>query len=423
MEGDTLTVDAVSNVTGGSVDLAAGVVTFTPDPNLCGNGAGGFDYTVGDGNGGSDGAHVTVDITCVNDAPVATDDAATGTEDTDVAIAGGDLTGNDTDTEGDALTVTDVSNAVGGSAHVAAGDVTFTPDENLCGTGAGSFDYTIDDGNDGTDTGHVVIDLTCVNDNPSAGTDTVTVAEDFGRQRRHRGHPRQRHRRRRRHGPRQRRLERHGRSVDLAAGVVTFTPTADGCGNGYGSFDYQTSDGNGGTANGHAEVNVTCVDDAPVATDDAKTGTEDTDVVLTGAFLTGNDTDIDTDQGDLTSRPSPTWSAARPPSTTATSRSPDRQPVRRRRGQLRLHGRRRQRRDRHRPRGDRPHVRQRCPDGRRRQRHGRRELGGGGLRRARQRHGRGRRHAHAGVRRHGHPASRRPARPRSTGTRSSSRRP
>ncbi len=300
IEGDTLTVDAISNVTGGSADLVAGVVTFTPDPNLCGNGAGGFDYTVGDGNGGSDIAHVTIDITCVNDAPVATDDAASGTEDTDVAIAGGDLTGNDTDTEGDALTVTDVSNAVGGSAHVAAGDVTFTPDENLCGTGAGSFDYTVDDGNGGTDTGHVVIDLTCVNDNPSAGTDTVTVAEDSAD-----------------NDVTEDILANDtdvdgdtvhvsdvsnatGGSVDLAAGVVTFTPTADGCGNGYGSFDYEISDGNGGTATGHAEVNVTCVDDAPVATDDAKTGTEDTDVVLTGAFLTGNDSDIDTDQGDLT---------------------------------------------------------------------------------------------------------------------------
>ena len=178
--------------------------------------------------------------------------------------------------------------------------MTFTPDENLCGTGAASFDYTVDDGNDGTDTGHVVIDLTCVNDNPSAGNDTVTVAEDSAD-----------------NDVTEDILANDtdvdgdtvhvsdvsnatGGSVDLAAGVVTFTPTADGCGNGYGSFDYEISDGNGGTANGHAEVNVTCVDDAPVATDDAKTGTEDTDVVLTGAFLTGNDTDIDTDQGDLT---------------------------------------------------------------------------------------------------------------------------
>ena len=286
---------------------------------------------------------------------------------------------------------------------MAAGDVTFTPDDNLCGTGAASFDYTVDDGNDGTDTGHVVIDLTCVNDNPSAGNDTVTVAEDSAD-----------------NDVTEDILANDtdvdgdtvhvsdvsnatGGSVDLAAGVVTFTPTADGCGNGYGSFDYEVSDGNGGTANGHAEVNVTCVDDAPVATDDAKTGTEDTDVVLTGAFLTGNDTDIDTDQGDLTV----TTIANLVGGTAAVNDGdvdvpPDRQPVRRRRGQLRLHGRRRQRRHRRRSRGHRPHVRQRRPHGRGRQRHGRRELGGGGLRRPRQRHRRRGRHAHAGVRRHGH---------------------
>ena len=36
------------------------------------------------------------------------------------------------------------------------GDVTFHPTANLCGNGAGSFDYTVDDGNGGSDTGHVV---------------------------------------------------------------------------------------------------------------------------------------------------------------------------------------------------------------------------------------------------------------------------
>ena len=300
VDGDALTVSAAWNATGGSVDLTDDVLTFTPDANLCGIAAAGFDYSVSDGNGGTDTAHVTIDVGCVNDAPVATDDAASGTEDTDVAIAGGDLTGNDSDIEGDTLTVTHVSNATGGSATVAAGDVTFTPDENLCGEGAGSFDYTVDDGNDGTDIGHVVVDLTCVNDNPSAGNGTVTVAEDSAD-----------------NDVTEDVLANDsdvdgdtvhvsdvsnatGGSVDLAAGVVTFTPDADACGNGYGSFDYEISDGNGGTADGHAEVNVTCVDDAPVATDDAKTGTEDTDVVLTGSFLTGNDTDTDTDQADLT---------------------------------------------------------------------------------------------------------------------------
>ena len=41
-----------------------------------------FDYDISDGNGGSDSASVTVDLTCDNDAPSADDDTVDGTEDT-----------------------------------------------------------------------------------------------------------------------------------------------------------------------------------------------------------------------------------------------------------------------------------------------------------------------------------------------------
>ncbi len=295
IEGDTLSVSGVSNATGGSVELDGDDITFTPDADLCGNGAGGFDYTISDGNGGSDGAHVTIDITCVNDAPVATDDNASGTEDTEVVVPSADLTSNDTDTEGDTLTVTGVSNATGGSVGLDAGDVTFTPDEDLCGNNVAGYDYTVDDGNDGTDTGHVTIDLTCVNDNPVAANDTVTVDEDSAD-----------------NDVTGDILDNDsdvdgdslavtdvsnatGGSVHLDAGVVTFTPDANGCGDGFGSFDYEISDGNGGTDTGHAEVNVTCDNDAPVANDDSADGTEDTDVVFNGDDLTGNDTDTEND--------------------------------------------------------------------------------------------------------------------------------
>ena len=44
----------------------------------------GFDYAISDGNGGIDTGHVTVDLACANDAPVAVDDTASGTEDVPV---------------------------------------------------------------------------------------------------------------------------------------------------------------------------------------------------------------------------------------------------------------------------------------------------------------------------------------------------
>ena len=42
-------------------------VTFTPAANDCGTDAASFDYDISDGNGGSDSASVTVDVTCLNE--------------------------------------------------------------------------------------------------------------------------------------------------------------------------------------------------------------------------------------------------------------------------------------------------------------------------------------------------------------------
>jgi hypothetical protein len=97
-DADPLTVTAVSNATGRAVSISAGSVHFVPAANLCGAGAGGFDYTVSDGRGGSDLGHVTVNIACVDDPPAAVDDAATVAE--DAAASTIDVRANDTDPDG-----------------------------------------------------------------------------------------------------------------------------------------------------------------------------------------------------------------------------------------------------------------------------------------------------------------------------------
>src|SRR5262249_54894266 len=122
-EGDTLSVSAVSNPTGGTVGLAAGTITFDPSADLCGLAAAGFDYTVDDGNGGQDTGHVTIDLTCVNDAPVANDDTVSVDEDSGANDVTASILANDTDVDGDTLVVTGVSNATGGSADFNAGTV------------------------------------------------------------------------------------------------------------------------------------------------------------------------------------------------------------------------------------------------------------------------------------------------------------
>ena len=120
---------------------------------------------------------MTVDVTCLNDAPLAVDDTASGTEDMPLIIDPADLLADDTDVDGDTLSVIGVSNASGGSVVLESGTITFTPDADLCG--AAGFDYDISDGNGGSDTGHVAIDLDCDNDGPAAVDDTASGTEDM----------------------------------------------------------------------------------------------------------------------------------------------------------------------------------------------------------------------------------------------------
>ena len=291
-DGDTLSVTDVSNASGGSVDLSAGVVTFTPTADLCGDAAGSFDYDMTDGNGGTDSASVTVDVTCLNEDPVANGDSVTVSEDTPTDVTA-ELLANDTDPNGDALSVSDVSNAAGGTVDLTAGVVTFTPAADVCGDDAGGFDYDVSDGNGGSDSASVIVDVTCENDAPDAENDTVTVDEDTGTD------------------VTSQLLANDsdvdgdslsitdvsnatGGTVDLTAGVVTFTPTADLCGDGEGGFDYDFSDGNGGTASASVTVDITCWNDGPDADDDTVDVTEDTPTDVTSGLL-ANDTDLDGD--------------------------------------------------------------------------------------------------------------------------------
>ena len=80
-------------------------------------------------------------------------------------------------------------------------------------------------------------------------------------------------------------------TVTLAAGTITFTPTANY--SGPAAFTYTVSDGNGGSATGTVNITVDPVNDAPVAVDDAFTINEDTALVIAAGSLAANDTDID----------------------------------------------------------------------------------------------------------------------------------
>ena len=166
---------------GALVFNADGTFTYTPAANFCGTGANAdsFTYTDSDGQYDSNVATVTIDVTCVNDAPVAEDDTNSTPEDTTVT---GSVTANDTavDDDGDTLVWAQTSAAANGTATLAAdGSYTYAPNANFCGTGANadSFTYTIGDGT-ATDPATVTIDVTCVNDAPVAEDDTNSTPED-----------------------------------------------------------------------------------------------------------------------------------------------------------------------------------------------------------------------------------------------------
>jgi VCBS repeat-containing protein len=96
----------------------------------------------------------TITITNVNEPPVAENDTATTSQDTAVTI---DVLNNDSDPDHDTLTVDSVTQGAHGSVINNGGDVTYTPDDDFNGTD--SFNYTISDGNGGTDTATVSVDI------------------------------------------------------------------------------------------------------------------------------------------------------------------------------------------------------------------------------------------------------------------------
>jgi uncharacterized repeat protein (TIGR01451 family) len=107
-------------------------------------------------------------VPVVNRAPDAVDDTATTNRATPAAF---NVLSNDTDPEGDTLTVTGVSQPTNGTASFTAnGSVTYTPGANF--VGLDTFTYTISDGNGNNDTATVRVQ---VND-PNAGPAQISVA-------------------------------------------------------------------------------------------------------------------------------------------------------------------------------------------------------------------------------------------------------
>nr|WP_241572583.1 tandem-95 repeat protein [Vibrio parahaemolyticus] len=150
-----------------------GSVTYTPNDNY--HGADSFTYIVTSG-GVSESTTVSVDVTPVNDAPVAKDDIATTQEDTAVTI---DVLPNDTDVDGDKLSIQSASvPEAQGKVEIVDGKLVFTPAENF--NGDAEITYTLTDGAL-TDQATVKVTVNAVNDTPVVESNIAdqALAEDF----------------------------------------------------------------------------------------------------------------------------------------------------------------------------------------------------------------------------------------------------
>ena len=143
-----------------------GTFVFTPNTDFVGDDS--FQYVITDANGQTSTATVSITVEAVNDAPVAIDDVVAAQE--DVLLENINVLDNDTDSDGNPLTVTNAVSAAGGVVTINAdGTLSYQAPANF--TGPDTINYTIDDGAGGTSTAVVNIDVAPVAD--------LAAADDF----------------------------------------------------------------------------------------------------------------------------------------------------------------------------------------------------------------------------------------------------
>jgi len=294
-DGDELNLTAFTQPTHGDlVENNDGTLTYMSVSNF--NGADEFTYTVSDGNGGTESARVGITIISINDMPVAEDDAIATTEDTERIIPANVLLANDTDADGEALFVLDVSDPSHGRIEtVADGVFTYIPNTGFSGTD--EFTYTLSDASGGTDTASVIITVNATNKTPVAEDDTFSTDENTNM------------------NIQTDELLKNDTDADGdELKITTFTQPSDGSlledekdtftyvpnasFTGMDDFTYTISDGKGGTDTASVMITINAVvteNRSPVAHDDQVSGIENASMLISSEKLLENDTDADGD--------------------------------------------------------------------------------------------------------------------------------
>jgi lysophospholipase L1-like esterase len=170
-DGDSLAVNINAQPANGTVNIVQNEIFYTPDTDFTGIDT--FNYQIDDGNGGTDTATVNVNVANVNEIPSSANDSVTTNEDTAVSI---NVLANDSDADGDNLNIASVSSPNNGITAIVDNQIVYTPAANF--NGVDSFNYQVGDGNGGTQTATVTVNVAPVNDLPVANNDTATTNSD-----------------------------------------------------------------------------------------------------------------------------------------------------------------------------------------------------------------------------------------------------
>ena len=284
VDGDVLGYSVSTGPAHGAVTLNAETGAYTYNPGANFNGSDSFQVKVADGNGGFTTQTVSVGVASVNDAPVSEDGVAV-TTDEDTPVTGEVVA---TDVDGDKLSFKVSQDPANGKVTLdeVTGKYTYTPGDNFHGTD--SFEVTVDDGNGGTATQILKVEVKPINDAPvtdaavsitmqedtgiygqvtatDADGDTLSFSVETGPQ--------------------------HGAlSLDATTGAYKYASVKDY--NGSDSFDIKVADGNGGFATQHVTVGIASVNDAPVVTNANVTLITNEDTKVSGQVVAS---DVDGD--------------------------------------------------------------------------------------------------------------------------------
>ncbi|MCP5008603.1 MAG: tandem-95 repeat protein, partial [Aestuariibacter sp.] len=320
-------VDVTLNQVITKADIDAGNLKFVPVANANGSSYDSFAFSVNDGTADSASSYtLTVDVTAVNDAPTAANNTVTTNEDTTYTFSASDFSYNDIDSDTMAsikittletagslqLSGVDVTlNQVISKANIDSGNLKFVPVSNANGSSYDSFAFSVNDGTtDSASSYTLTVDVTAVNDAPTAANNTVTTNEDTtytfsasdfnysdidsdtlasikittletaGS------------------------LQLSGVNVTLNqviskanidAGNLKFVPVANANGSSYDSFAFSVNDGTTDSASSYTlTVDVTAVNDAPTAASNTVTTNEDTTYTFSASDFSYSDIDSDT---------------------------------------------------------------------------------------------------------------------------------